>query len=515
MHARAVAWMWPVGTVAGVAALALAAGAVPPAHAAEQVPTSGARLELTLAQTLELALRNNPTLVATRLDRALQKYDVEAAEDWFRPQLSSGTLRTDYSVDSLTDETSYRVAAGPLLRMRLPTGGSIDVEPGWTATVNRGGAGPRARTHDDRASLGITLSQPLLRGGGVPVGTAPVRLARLAEERNVLRFRAALMDVVVGTIRTYRALIQAQLRLGIDERSLERARETLAVNQVLVDTGRMAAQDITQTRADIARRELSLVKSRNALDDARRDLNVLLDLPGAAFVVPADSIALEADATGTLDVEASSALARAHNTAYLDAALDLRAAQIERTLAEDNAELDLSFIARADFGSSGDSLGAGLRDLTGGRADGRYSVGLGLRIPLGDDAAKAKKRRRLAARTAVRRAEFALASARRELETDVRNAVRAARTSRQEAGLAREALALAEQKLEIEREKLALGLSSNYRLALFQTDLVDAQVSDVSARIGYLNALTALDRIQGTVLDTWAVDVAGAWEPPE
>ena len=477
---------------------------------AEDPQPEGARLNLTLAQTLEMTLRNNPTLVAERLERPLQKYDLEVAEAWFWPQLTSGAVRTEYVRDNLTGATEYRLSAGPLLHMRLPTGGEVSVGPSWVATATRDGDG--RSIHDDREALGFTLWQPLLKGGGLTAGRAPVLLARVAEERNVLRFRDALMDVLRDTILTYRALIQAEQRVSIDERSLARARETLEVNRVLIGTGRMAEQDITQTEANIAQRELSLVKSQDALDDARRNLNVLLDLPGTVLVTPAEAVEFDEDEAGGFDVAASVALARQHNPAYLGAMLAVRRAEIERVLADNNARWDLALTARADSGGVGGSV---RRDLGGAGDDSRYAVGLELRIPLGDDAAKADRRQRLAASTALQRAEFALANYGRELDTNVRNAVRAARTRLQEVRLARAALALAEAKLEIEREKLSLGLSSNYQLALFETDLVNAQVNDVAARIGYLNALTALDHIQGTVLDTWGIDAAAAWEPPQ
>ena len=46
----------------------------------------------------------------------------------------------------------------------------------------------------------LRVRQPLPRGGGLKIGTAPVRLARMAEAGNVLAFRAATMDVVTGVI---------------------------------------------------------------------------------------------------------------------------------------------------------------------------------------------------------------------------------------------------------------------------------------------------------------------------
>ena len=489
-----------VGVVLVVAALAL----FEPVSGAEESGASGpATMDLTLAQAVQLALRDNPDLVAVRLNRALQQYDLNEAEERFVPRLNSGALRIEYRTDQKTNVASYRIEAGPYLSMRLPTGGSIRAGPSWSAAITR----ENRQIHDDSAGLGFSLSQPLLKGGGLEIGMAPVRLARIAEDRNILHFKAAIMDIVTETIRAYRAVTQAELRVDIDRRSLQRAKETLAVNRVLIETGRMAERDITQTEADIARRELSLVKSQDSLNDVRRDLNVLLDLGSTVRVVPIEPITFEAAKAGLLNAQRSKALARLHHTSYLDALLNVRRAEIDLVLADNSALWDLSFTASAQYEGAGKSFGSGLGDLTGNTDEGRYALGLALTIPFSDDTARASDRSRLAARIALRRAESALASTTREMDTNVHNAVRTVRTSLREAELAREALALAEKKLGIERDKLKLGLSSNYRLAEFQTDLVDAQVSEVNARIGYLNALSALDRILGTVLDTWQIDI--------
>ena len=66
---------------------------------------------------------------------------------------------------------------------------------------------------------------------------------------------------------------------------------------------------------------------------------------------------------------------------------------------------------------------------------------------------------------------------------------------------------LSERKLEIERIKLNSRLSTNFRLVRFEDDLVRSQNNEIGAVIGYLNALTELDRTPGTTLDTWRIDI--------
>ena len=60
--------------------------------------------------------------------------------------------------------------------------------------------------------------------------------------------------------------MRAERRAAIRATSLERARDLLAVSELLVGTGRMAERDIVQTKADIASRELSQIVARNDLD---------------------------------------------------------------------------------------------------------------------------------------------------------------------------------------------------------------------------------------------------------
>ena len=486
-----------VSAALGLAVLTLAGIAF--AETRVEAATAADELELSLTDAINTALSANPTLASARTARVLQEFDLERAEEWFNPRVSMGSLSARRSFDAATGERSWDLAAGPRLDMRLPTGGAVSLRPGWTAT-----AGPDRDLWSESVGVTLALSQPLLRGGGFDTGRAPVRLARLAEEGNLLRLKAVVMDVVMDVTQAYRGLIGAQLQLNINRRSLERARQTLAVNRLLVETGRMARQDITQTQADIAARELGVVESEIRVDDARRDLNVLLDLESVVRIVP--TTGLEARPVA-VDLERSGALARAHRIDYLQALVDLRRSEIALALARNGTLWDLSLDASATFPGSGDSPGGAIADIDG-IGGGSYAVLLSLSIPLGGDEARRLRRQRLAAMLAKRQAENSLASATREMDIAVRNAVRAIDTGARRMELARSALALAERKLEIEREKLKLGLSSNFRLAEFESDLLNLQVGELRARIDYLNAVTMHDRAVGTLLRTWGIEVA-------
>ncbi|MCY3819839.1 MAG: TolC family protein [Gammaproteobacteria bacterium] len=479
-----------------------------PAQARDAEPDGEVRgihdIELSLPQAVGRALHDNPTLIDAKLSRRVQRFDLAQAENWFVPELGFGTLSVEQTADAGDDAEFYRLAAGPGMLLRLPTGGTVDVSPSWSVFLDEAG-----HTVSDGAGVRIRLRQPLLRGGGLTVGTAPVRLARLAEAGHMLNFEAAIMDVVTAVIYRYRAVIEAERREVIDQGALGRTRDTLAVNRSLIDTGRMADAAIAETEAEVARRELALIRSQDRRDDAHRNLNVMLSLDVGARVITTEQATIDARAAPP-DLEAVMALAQAGHTAYRRALLNVEIAELGMALAENDMLWDVSFTADVELrrtGSFGDLPGELVRDLTR-----PYTVGIALSVPFGDAAAKARRRARLAARTAVRQAEQALASTVREMETDVRNGVRAIRVGLRGVELAQRALDLAAEKLEVEQDKLRLGRSTNFRVTRFQADLVQAQVSDLNARIGHLNAVAALDRTVGGTLATWDIDVEALQE---
>ena len=482
-----------------------AASSAAPAPTPEDAAGGAGDIELSLAQVVERALDDNPALIDARLRREVERFDLADAERRFLPKLRFGTLGIEQTADLGEDAGFYRLEAGPGMVLHLPTGGTVDLNPGWSVFLDESG-----QTLSDGAGVRLRLRQPLLRGGGLKVGTAPVRLARVAEAAYRLAFEAATMDVVTAVVYGYRAVVQAERRLAIDEDALERTRASLAVNRALIDTGRMAETAIAETEAEVARRELALVRSLARRDSSLRDLNVMLNLDAGSRVIATESATVDVVPPAP-DPAALLALARAGHTGYRRAMLDVERVGIGVTLAENDMLWDVSLTADVEVrrsrapGVPGTRL---VRDVTR-----PFTVGIALSVPVGGGAdVTARRRARLAARTAAQRAEHALASTVRQMETDVHNGVRAVGLGLRQMELARRSLDLAAAKLEVEQQKLRLGRSTNFRVTQFEADFVQAQVSELDARIGYLNAVAALDRTVGGTLATWKIDIEAMQE---
>ncbi len=444
-----------------------------PASGQAQEDGGGAALELTLDDAIRLALHNNRDLLDARLSRTNQEFSLDVAEDRYRPTAAfSPVVRAARERDTtaeLAAETGLRIETGGQFSLRFsePVAGPDDA--------------------DGRVSL--SFSQPLLRGFGIDIDTAPLRIARLGDRISVLAFRETIAGVVVSTINAWRNLVRARRQLEIGEASLVRARQQLETNRTLIEAGQMAAREILQSEADVADRELGLVQTRNGVTTANFGLIDILDIDSATVVRPME---LPAAPRPTLSLADAIETALRQSPRYARALLNREIAEIDLELAEDNQLWDMSLDADVS------------RGVGGGAGETHYSAGLRLTIPLWDREPELGLR---AAQAGVTQAERGLVELRQSMDIQVRQAVHDVEVGLRQIELARQALRLSEEKLAIEQSKLQQGLSSIFQLARFEDDLVRAQNAEVDALVDYENALTALDQTLGTTLETWGIAV--------
>ena len=455
------------------------AGGLDPAFEDTMGPAAGAgvqpegtpgHLPLTLAETIRLALGHSRDAVFARLTREEQLLALEAAEERYHPRAS---LDASWSARDGAAGAGD-VSVGPSLR--VPTGGSFRLS--WSKPV----AGERSRS----PSTALSFSQPLLKGFGPDIDTAPLRRARMTEEINVRAFRDRVAGLVRSVVGAYRGVLRAGRRVAIAREALARARQQLETNRVLVEAGRMAPQDLVQTQSEVADREYALLDAENGLDTANSSLVNTLDLDEGSRIEPSQEPPI---APRQPDLEKSLETAFVRRTDWLRGELGVERAQIGLRIAENNRlpNLSLSATVSRDGGDATD-----------------WSGRLTLSVPLWD---RSPKRELARARNAVRRAELELAETRQAIRIEVRRAVHDVAVGLRQIELAREGRELAERKLDIERLKLGQGLSSAYQLGRFEDDVVSAQNREVDALTGYRNALTSLDAALGTTLDRWGIDI--------
>lgn len=459
-------------------------------------------VEMSLSDCVQLVIRKNRDIESAYLDRVVQKYNLKVEEDKFTPKL---TLNPSIAKSSTTidgdRQTDTSVSGSVSLTELASTGAQLNVAA--TRTIDRiKGGGTTARN----STWSLAFSQPLLKGGGLDVNTASVRTARINEKINILSLKSILIDKITSVISSFRSLLLATYQLDISRKSLERARELVEVNRELITAGRMAEVEIVQTEADVSDKELDLLESENELDLARLALIKLLDIDKSTRIIPMEKISIE---PARLEYEELKGKALENRPDYRSALMNLEISRISLMLAVNNRLWDLSLTGGYDGG-----------DITGVQPglsfDSRgWNVGINLTIPLrlGFPVTDLTLQQGYVnARISLDKAEISLRDLRETIEVEIQDAIRDVDIKLKQARLARQSRALAEKKLDIEKEKMKAGRSSNFQLVTYQNDLVNAQNNEIRANISYLNALANLDKTIGTTLERWDIKVVDRYD---
>lgn len=461
-------------------------------------PAPGA-LDLSVEDAVALALRSNFRLKNSRLRRSVERFALEIAESEFRPRVVTQAYAGREVTDTAYGSTAYESSGvESSVRLRVPTGGEFSLGSRLTRAMD---GQPGTLSHG--GVMELTFTQPLLRGAGLRVGRAALHSARISEEVNVLGFKQAVMDLTSSVIRAYRSHVQARRQSEIAVRSLERARNLLEVNQLLVAAGRMAEQDVVQARADIARRELDRVAAQGYLEATRLALINVLDIATETQFGELGTLNPEEIQPPAFDSDQGVATALQNRPDYLGAELGVRNAELRADVARNDRLWDLSVTLGSTFSGLEDNFDGVVDDFnkTGHR------VSLDLEIPLGRAAAGPAELAHRSAVADLQAARNSLSELRQRITIDVENALRNSELASQRLEIARTARSLAEQKAEIEREKLSLGVSTNFQLVTFENDLVLAETNELDAVVSYLNAITELNLALGTTLDRWGIDI--------
>ncbi|WOZ77416.1 TolC family protein [Kosakonia sacchari] len=481
-------WLWLLASL--MVCPARADMPVNPSHATRDGETArialkGDSIDLTLSDAIYLGLRDNRAIRSAYLDRVAQKFDLRVAEDRFTPKL---VLSGNYLSTRNQDDRYRQGNMTPTSTLLTPYGTRVSL--GWT--YQHTDASVAGLSHNDGANFSVI--QPLLRGAGKDIATAPVRLAQMTEQINRLNLKSTVSQTITQIITAYRDLLLAQEQLKIAQDSLARARQLVDVNQAMISAGRMAEFEIVQTEAEVASQELAHEEARNRVDMARLALLQLL-----ALDLHAPIVATEALQAKPVEVQADRALkqAEASQPAYLAQLLVGEQAAINLAVARNDRLWDVSLVGGATQQRNRAARGDGSRNWD------NY-VGVQVEIPIGDMTARQAE---VQAQVNVKNQQIQLAEAHQQLDRDVTNAVRDMGTRWRQFEIAQRARDLSRRKVEIEREKLTAGRSSNFQVLSFENDLRNAENARLNALISYLNAQAGLDQTLGTTLQSWDISL--------
>ncbi len=464
-------------------------------------------MTMSLSEAIAIALRSNRDVKRAYITRVLNKFSLKVAEAEFGPDINlnlstspsvteTRTETEDVPEESKTSVYTYGQNSALTVDKALEYGGTLNFS--WARDDALSDSTGSSETYKGTNTWTAKFTQPLLKGFGKEVTTQNLVSARLAEQENLLALRDSIGSVVNSTISAFRSYAQAVRQVEISKASVERSRALLEKNKLLISMGRLASNELIQSEADLANQELSYESTLNSLDNARTSLLKVLNLDQDTLV----NVVEESDFTPIHpDMDRCLEMAYENRLDYLSSKHAVRLAQIGVTVAKDAMKWSLDFESSYKLTDT-NNRGSANTD------EGVWSAGVALKVPI-RVYGKTKlglEQSLLSAQSSLTNAKLSLADRERDIRLDLKDAIREVETSIKQLGMAVRARELSERQLEVEKEKLAVGRSTNFQLVTYQNDLVSSQQSELSAKVSYLNALTALDTFLGTTLSTWKID---------
>ena len=532
--------VWPGDAIAqadpGDVAPDAAAAAEPKQETPESVltPPPDAEQRVSLKEAILLALRNNLDIELARTEPMIAEEGVAAAKGAYDPVLGG-----NFAFDRIQRLTVNRLQAsgGGLADQNLNSSNGwnygfgvngilpFGLQYSTTSGLNRLDTNSTFVPLDKQfdATWSSRLTMPLLRDLGWNNASVTVRRSEIARDMTEEQFRGSLNGIVASVEDLYWNLAANRAAVRVAAKSLKTAQDLLEQTRVQQEVGVVSRVAVTQAEAGVAERELLFIQAENLAASAK---DALLD----ALLAPAADVFDDRDIIPesprfenyTVDTDASIRKALSNRPELVRARQAVEMADVEADFAKNQARPRLDLVA--SYGTQGLS-GAGRQvdnPLSDDPADmlpfpdqGRstdsfddffraggaksYSAGVRVELPFGNNTGEA---RAVQSRIEARRAQIGLKKQEQLVVREVREAARSVRAATQSVAAAERRVAATQETLRAEQERLRLGDSTPFQVLQFDEDLAEAEQSMIVALRQQANAITALERVQGTLLET-------------
>lgn len=488
---------------------------------------SGNQWPLTLDQAIELALKNNNDIDASRNDSRMSDFSLTAARGVFDPVLTS-----EHYFESVTTPTASAIGGavnGSVTQRRFySSGGLSGFSPfagGNYSTLFNTSRSTTSNTNSFLnpqfpSSLAFEYLQPLWRNRSIDNNRRTIQIAKknIALSDEQLRLRG--ITVVYGVEQAYWDLAFAMRNLQVQIDTLKQAKEQLESNKRLVAKGVLAPIEIVAANAQISTFEQAVFAAQESITRAENTLKTLI-LPDRSStewsrpITPVTPTEIDVPRVG-LDVAIAEAMKNRSEIAQLEITADIN--RIDQRFYRNQTKPQIDLVTTyTSQGLSGTETPAAINPTTGlsrvppGLVGGlftslgnlaafkypSYHVGLNFSLPLRNRTAHANLGRSLveADKIANNRAQTE-----ENIEAEVRNALQALRSAESRLDSATTARVATEELYASEERQFRAGTTTFYLVLQRQTDLTTARGRELQARTDLNKSVSEFNRSIGKTL---------------
>lgn len=398
---------------------------------------------LTLGRCIDIALKNNPSIIAAGFHVEVNRSRVGEARSGYYPQLSASA--------------AYN---------------RVQPIPGGSATT--GGAG-----EFDQYSSTLSLNLNILDFGKT---SRQVDISKYNLESSRSDLNSTQDATILGVKQAYYGVLAAKRNRDVAADVLKQYELHLDQAKGFYDVGTKARIDVIKADVDLSNAKLSLIKAENALKIAWVTLNNIMGIPGAPEAVLEDSLSFQ---PYSITLEEATARAFDHRS-------DLKSVIAKRQAAETN----ISFARSGYYPILSGNANYNWAGETPSTIDHGWSAGLVMTVPLfsgfltSHQVAEAKSNLYI-----LKANEEAL---RQQIQLDVRQAYLNLQAAEASIATAELAASQARENLDLANGRYAAGVGSPIEVSDAFATYVTAQANHTGALSDYKIAQATIERALGT-----------------
>lgn len=453
-----------------------------------------AAVRLSLKEAVRLALEQNLDLKAELYNPARAEADIRKNRSIYEPHLtldSSYQGATPYSQVLGSRYDTSTVALTPGGYQLLPTGGTLGLKYQNTRQQNST-ATPSGSYWT--SSLGLTLSQPLLKNFGRETTELNIKVSEISKETSINHLRSRILAIVAQVRSEYFRLVSFREDLQSRKASLELAEKILAETEARVRAGVLPAMEILNARFGVSSRQKDLIDAEKSLDDQVDVLSQLVRLEKGN-----DIVATDRPDRSLLSINEDEALrkALAFRPELEELKGEMKSSELQAAVARNQTLPSLNLVTSAaitgldrDYGRNSERLGS--FDYPA------WSVGIQFDYPIGNQAAENDY---IKNRLKVDQTKVQIESLKSSIENEVRLAIRGVNSSYKQLDVADKARLYADERVKAYMKKLEVGLATTKDLLDVENDLATARANQIKAEVLYATSLNQYWKSTGELLD--------------
>jgi len=493
----------------------LAAAALGATASAQTAP---ATLRLTADEAVKMALEHNIDLNVDRLDPQISDTRVAAAAGAFKPTFNTSVQRNsqvqppaNFLFPIATSSDVVNSNAG--LAQRLPWFGTT-YSVSWSGTHTNSNSFLNSYNPLVQSGLGVNVSQPLLRDFSIDVARTQLATSRTNRDIADTRLRESVVHTTANVKATYWNLVSALANVDARRSALTLAQELVRVNKAKVDVGTAPPLDLVSAQAEVAANQEQLIIAETTVKQTEDRLRLLIfdTTQRDTWNVKIEPVDSPPIAMPAVDVDAAVARGLSDRADLARARKDIDNAGIGLKYSASQKLPDVRF--NASYQASGlggrqvlraggfpgtivgpgaiTSFGTVLNQLFAGDFP-TWAAGVSVSYPIGQSVEQANHAR---ARLEQSQSEQRLKSAEARAIQQIRDAAWKIEMNAKRIETTRASRELAEQRLDAERKRLEVGMSTSFLVIQAQRDLAQATTNEVGAVLAYDLALVDFEALQ-------------------